>query len=41
MMLLRGGVIVGHERGLPFEVPEGQPGVFAVEVYTAVRRFVL
>ena len=40
MMLLRGSVKPGHEQGCPIEVREGQPGMFAVEVYAAVRRFV-
>ena len=36
MMLLRGGVKPGHD----IEAREGQPGMFSVEVYAAVRRFV-
>jgi hypothetical protein len=42
MLRLRGRVKPGHFRGLTFSDfdPEGRPGMFAVEIYAAVRRFV-
>ena len=40
MMLLRGGVKPGHERGHPIESSRRPVRMFAVEVYAAVWRFV-